>query len=180
MLNWTGCVRVHKIEILKVKTCEIINIKTGFKGTIVRCLPINYWAVHWTYMYVVCWASLQNKTCYMPLKQLWQSLSPFHRVPIKSIFADKNWCQRKDEKYSSRVEKHHESGSVGPFHQGSAILLPTSFDSNTHSLVPSGFTLFHQRSPTSNLPVTFFTVQKSKASSKMTAMNSSMKCPEKK
>ena len=57
--------------------------------------------------------------------------------------------------------------------------LLTCFDSNTHSLLPSSFTLFHHRSPTSSLPVTFFTVQKSKASKRMTAMKSSTKWPEK-
>lgn len=44
-------------------------------------------------------------------------------------------------------------------------------------LVPSSSTLFHHRNPTNSLPVTFFTVQKSKASSRITVRNSSTKCP---
>ena len=54
----------------------------------------------------------------------------------------------------------------------------TFLDSNTQALVPSSSTLFHHRSPTSNLPVTFFTVQKSNAKSRTMVRNSSIKWPE--
>mmetsp|Transcript_19713 Transcript_19713/g.50086 ORF Transcript_19713/g.50086 Transcript_19713/m.50086 type:complete len:208 (+) Transcript_19713:395-1018(+) len=45
-----------------------------------------------------------------------------------------------------------------------------SAHSKRHSLLPSGSISFHQRRPTSNLPETFFTVQKSKASSSTVMM----------
>ena len=55
-----------------------------------------------------------------------------------------------------------------------------SIDSNTHSLLPSSLTLFHHLNPTSNRPVTFFTVQKSKARSKMHTTQMNTKLEEKK
>ena len=53
-------------------------------------------------------------------------------------------------------------------------------DSNIHSLVPSSFISFHlvnminHLKPTNSLPLTFFTVQKSNASSKIITTNVSM------
>ena len=44
------------------------------------------------------------------------------------------------------------------------LFIITFLDSNIQVLVPSSSTLFHHRRPTSNLPVTFLTVQKSTAS----------------
>ena len=41
--------------------------------------------------------------------------------------------------------------------------MPTCRDSKIQTLVPSSLTSFHQRRPTRSLPVTFLTVQKSKA-----------------
>ena len=43
----------------------------------------------------------------------------------------------------------------------------TSMASYRHELVPSGLMIFHQRSPTSKRPETFFTVQKSAAKRKI-------------
>ena len=72
---------------------------------------------------------------------------------------------------------HKKQDMAHQLHSFSHPLL-TGLDSNTHSLLPSSLTLFHHLRPTISLPVTFFTVQKSKASSRMTVMNSSTKWPD--